>query len=181
MRNPNRYRVQVLSLISSLTLLGSPVAAQVRGDVIIHSGPISGRVILGPMYPRPYETVVYRPLPSRRVVVMERYAPRVVVVERGHRPHGRAHGWYRKHGYRPVNLYYHNGRFFDRVWYDRGYARDPRFQVVVVYERGGRFYAPYGGSWDDDRYYSTYDRRSSGYDDEYDYGESRHRRDYDDD
>ena len=72
MRSPNRYRVQALSLFAGLTLLNSPAVAQVRGDVIIHSGPISGRVILGPTYPRPYETVVYRPLPARRVVVVER-------------------------------------------------------------------------------------------------------------
>lgn len=181
MRSPNRYRVQALSVLAGFTLLGSPTAAQVRGDVIIHSGPISGRVIIGPTYPRPHEVVVYRPLPARRVMVVERYAPRVVVVERGHRPHGRAHGWYRKHGYRPMTLYYHDGRFFDRVWYDRGYVRDPRFQVVVVYERGGRFYAPSDWRDYDDRSYSTYDRGSSRYDDEYYYGESRHRRDYDDD
>lgn len=181
MRSPNRYRAQVLSLFAGLTLIGAPAAAQVRGDVIIHSGPIAGRVIIGPTYPRPHEVVVYRPLPARRVMVVERYAPRVVVVERGHRPHGRAHGWYRRHGYRPATVYYYDGRFFDRVWYDRGYAPDPRFQVVVVYERDGRFYAPAGGPWDDDRYYSSYDRGSSRYDDGYYYGESRHGRDYDDD
>ena len=84
-------------------------------------------------YHRPPVVVHRRPV-ARRVVVVERYAPRVVVVERvfRHRP---SRAWVR-HGYRPVTLYYIDGRYYDRRadgW--------PRAREVVVYERGGRFYS----------------------------------------
>jgi hypothetical protein len=70
---------------------------------------------------------------ARRVVVVERYAPRVVAVERV-RFHRSSRGWAR-HGYRPVTLYYVDDRYYDR-WSDRR----PRAVEVVVYERAGRYY-----------------------------------------
>jgi hypothetical protein len=111
--------------------LQSPAAAQmVEAGVVVRSGPVTGHVVIAdpaPIYHRP----------ERRVVV-ERYAPRVIVVE--HVRSGRGHGWWKKHGYRPVVLYYdvRGGRFYDR-WH-----RDRRgFREVIVYERRGRFYTAY--------------------------------------
>jgi hypothetical protein len=67
---------------------------------------------------------------------------RVIVVERmSRRRHDHAREW-RRFGYRPVTLYYVDGRYYDR--YVRG-RRDMR--EVLVYERDGRFYR----ECDDDR------------------------------
>jgi hypothetical protein len=68
--------------------------------------------------------------------VVERYAPRVVVVERLHR-HRSSRAWSRQ-GYRPVTLYFRDGRYYDR-WNERW----PHADEVVVYERGDRYY-----TWD---------------------------------
>jgi hypothetical protein len=109
--------------------LHSPAAAQmVEAGVVVRSGPVVGHVIVAdppPAYHRP----------ERRVVVVERYAPRVIVVERVHKHRGR--GWWRQHGYRPVVVYYNGrtGRFYDRWHRDRRGVRE-----VVVYERRGRYY-----------------------------------------
>ncbi|HEX2452016.1 MAG TPA: hypothetical protein VHJ69_12775 [Gemmatimonadales bacterium] len=107
--------------------LTSPAAAQmVEAGVVIRSGPVAGHVVIADPAP------VYH---ERRVVVVDRYAPRVVVVE-----HVRAHrgrGWWKQHGYRPVVVYYdaRHRRFYDR------WDRDRRgIHEVVVYERRGRFY-----------------------------------------
>jgi len=109
--------------------LQSPAAAQmVEAGVVIRSGPVAGHVVItdpAPVYHRP----------ERRVVVVERYAPRVVVVEhvRAHR----GHGWWKKNGYRAVVVYYdvRHGRFYDRWHHDRRGIRE-----VIVYERRGRYY-----------------------------------------
>ena len=50
----------------------------------------------------------YRP----RRVVYYREAPRVLVVERVHY-HRHAKHW-KRHGFRPVTVYYGNGRYYDR-------------------------------------------------------------------
>jgi hypothetical protein len=77
--------------------------------------------------------------------VVERYAPRVIVVERV-RVHRHREYWAR-HGYRPVTLYYVNGRFYDRRV--RGWdARE-----VVVFERSGRYYR----ACDDERRHHDWD------------------------
>jgi hypothetical protein len=128
--------------------LHSPAAAQVvEAGVVIRSGPVAGHVVIAD----------HRP--ERRVVVVDRYTPRVIVVERVRHRHGR--GWWKKHGYRPVVVYYDvgRGRFYDRWHRDRRGIRE-----VIVYERRGRFYAA-----DDYRH----DRR--------DRDDQRHYRDYDDD
>ena len=51
-------------------------------------------------------------------IVVERYAPRVIVVERV-RGHRQANYWAR-HGYRPVTLFYVDGRYYDRRLAGRG-------------------------------------------------------------
>jgi hypothetical protein len=63
--------------------------------------------------------------------VVER--PRLVVVERIHR-HRPARHWSRR-GYRPVTVYYWDGRY-----YDRWVAHRPGVREVVVWERDGRYY-----------------------------------------
>lgn len=123
------------SLLSGLVLVASPMQAQqVSGNVLIRSGPVAGQVVLGEgysTYQRPH--VVYRRPPVRRVVVVERYAPRIVVVERVHR-HAAERYW-KRHGFRPVTLFYVDGRYYDRWAGNRRGVRE-----VIVYERNGRYY-----------------------------------------
>ncbi len=121
----------VMGGIALALTLHSPAAAQmVEAGVVIRSGPVAGHVVITDREPRYH-------YPERRVVVVERYAPQVIVVE-----HGRAHrgrGWWKKHGYRPVVVYYdvRRGRFYDRRDRDRRGIRE-----VVVYEGNGRYYWP---------------------------------------
>jgi hypothetical protein len=123
------------SLVAGLVLATSSVQAQsVAANVVVRSGPVSGHVVVSNGYStyRRHPVVVYRRPPERRVVV-QRYHPRVIVVERV-RHHRHKRHWER-YGYRPVTLYYIDGRYYDR--YDesrRGVAR------VVVYERDGHYY-----------------------------------------
>ena len=116
------------SLLSGLVLFGSPLAAQqVSAQVYVGNGPVAGRVLVRDGY-----STYHRP-PARRAVVADRYAPLLIVVERVHRHRGE--GYWRRLGYRPMTLYYADGRFYDRpVRHRHG------VQEVVVYERGGRFY-----------------------------------------
>lgn len=117
-----------LALALLLTVPGALAAQRVSADIIIGHGPIAGRVILGDPYPYHSRTIVeVRPHHGYRTVYRE-----VVVMHRW-----RGHDWYRRHGYRPV-----------RVWYDADYQRyyerhdrnHPGLRAVVVYERGGRYY-----------------------------------------
>jgi hypothetical protein len=141
------------SLLSGLVLVASSMQAQqVSADVVIRSGPVAGHVVVGDgysTYHRP-PVIVYRRPPVRRVVVVERYGPRVIAVERVHR-HRHARHW-RRHGFRPVTLYYVDGRYYDR-W--AGYRRDVR--EVVVYERDGRYYHDCGDQRHDDHRYRDWD------------------------
>ncbi len=133
------------AVVGALAFLPMPLLAQVRADVNVHIGP----------RPRPEVVVVRRP-PVRRVVV----APRIVVVDRIHdRGRGRrSSNWWRKHGYRPVSVYYVNGRYYDR----RFDTRD-RVRAVVVYERGGRYYRDWSDRTDrEDR--QRRDDRNAQYD-----------------
>jgi hypothetical protein len=126
-------RIVAGSLLASL-LAAVPSAAQtVAADVIVRSGPVAGHVVVGDGYSTYRRPVVERRPVARRVVVVERYAPRVVVVERV-RFHRSSRAWAR-HGYRPITLYYVDGRYYDR-WSDRW----PRAAEVVVYQRAGRYY-----------------------------------------
>jgi hypothetical protein len=73
--------------------------------VLVRSGPVVGQVTVGDAYAtyrrRPAVIVHRRPV-ARPVVVVERYAPRVVVVERLH-GHRSSRAWSRR-GYRPDTL-----------------------------------------------------------------------------
>jgi hypothetical protein len=58
----------------------------------------------------------------------------VIVVERTHVPKGQAHGWWKKHGYREITVYYDGTRYYSRR------IDSTRFRAVVVYQRDGRYY-----------------------------------------
>jgi hypothetical protein len=148
------------SLLTALALVAPLHGQQVAADVVVRSGPVAGRVVIGDgysTYRRP--VVVYRRAPER-VIVVERAAPRVVVIEQVHRRHGRhanrhANQW-RKHGYHAVTVFYRDGRYYDR--HVRGW---PEMREVVVYERDGRYYRPCDGDrdWDDRSYRDGRDGR----------------------
>jgi hypothetical protein len=117
----------------------------IEAGVVVRSGPVSGHVVIadpGPVY--------------HRTVVVERYAPRVIVVTHVY-PHGRGRGWWKRQGYRPVVLYYDVRR--DR-FYDRRHRDGRGIREIVVYERGGRYYSDYEWRRDrrDDRDYRYRDR-----------------------
>jgi hypothetical protein len=116
------------SLLVAAVLLGTPLvlsAQHVTADIAIGSGPVSGRILIGDPYPH-HDVVVHRH-PAHRPVYRE------VIIIRGHR----GHGWYRRHGYRTV-----------RVWYDAThhayYSVHPGrnysgLREIEVYERDGRY------------------------------------------
>jgi hypothetical protein len=111
------------SLLAGLVLTAAPLQAQhVDARVIVRSRPVAGQVVIRDGYST-YRRPVYR-----RPVVR-----RVVVVERVHR-HRPAKHWSRR-GYRPVTLYYWEGRYYDRRIDDGRGVR-----TVVVWERDGRYY-----------------------------------------
>ena len=139
------------SLLSGLILTAPVSAQQVAANVFVRGGPVSGHVVVDngySTYRRP-PVIVYRNPERRRVVVVERYAPRVIVVERVH--YHRHAGYWVRHGYRPVTLYYVNGRYYDSWYNDRG------VREIVVYERGGRYYDASEDHRDYD--YRDYDHR----------------------
>jgi hypothetical protein len=158
---------------SALVLTGlitstTPAAAQVSGAVVIDGGPVRGEIAIGEPVFRPRPIVIYQPVRGRRMEVA-RYAPQVVFVERGHGRHGKSDRWYQRHGYRPVTLFYSEGRYFTLVYANRWYRRGEFFIPVTVWARGGRFYLPAGTGPEGYRY-STYDRNSShGSDYQYDH------------
>jgi hypothetical protein len=114
------------SLIAALSLAAVPLHGQrVAANVVIRSGPVAGHVVVADGYS------TYR----RPVVIYRRAPARVIVVERVARRHpGHVRDW-RKRGYRPVTLWYHDGRYYDQPV--RGWRT---MREVVVYERSGRFY-----------------------------------------
>jgi hypothetical protein len=114
------------SLLAGLVLSAAPLHAQrVDARVVVRSGPVAGHVVIRDGYS------TYRRPVTRRVVVVER--PRIVVVDRVHR-HRHARHWARR-GYRPVELYYWEGRYYDRWVGHRHGARR-----VLVWERDSRYY-----------------------------------------
>lgn len=124
------------SLLSGLVVIVSPMQAQrVSADVVFRSGPIAGHVVVADGYSTYRRRAVYRPAPAR-----------VVVVERVHR-HRHPRHW-KRHGFRPVTLYYVHGRYYDR-WAGQG----PGVREVIVYERDGRYYH----ECDDDRRHRHWD------------------------
>jgi hypothetical protein len=114
------------SLAAGLAFMAAPLhGQQVSAEVMIRGGPVAGRVAVGDRYSS------YR-RPARRVVV-ERYTPRVVRVERFRHRHGKH---WKRNGYREVIVYYIDGRYYDRADWNQ-----PRAQEVVVCEHDGRFYS----------------------------------------
>ena len=114
------------SLFAALSLVTPVRAQQVAARVVVRSGPVAGRVVIGDEYSSYRRPVVaYRPVPAR-----------VIVVERIDRRRHRRADW---RGYRQVVVYYRDGRYYDR--YDR-YQDRGRYPMreIVVYERGGRYY-----------------------------------------
>jgi hypothetical protein len=131
------------SLIAGFLSTAVPLHAQrVEAGVVVRSGPVAGHVVIRDGYS------TYRRPTARRVVVVER--PRIVVVERVHR-HGRAKHWTRR-GYRPVTLYYWNGRYYDR-YYDHWAGHRHAVRTIVVWERDGHYYR----DCDDDRRHDHWD------------------------
>lgn len=149
-------------VLSALSITSTPLAAQVSGAVVVNSGPVQGRIAVGePVFvPRP--VIIYQPVRGRRVEVA-RYAPQAVYVDQRHGRKGKSARWYQKHGYRPVTLYYSDGRYFSQVYAARGYRWGPQFVAVTVWERGGRFFLASGGHPDRYGYVSSYTNSSHGY------------------
>lgn len=113
----------------ALAMVTSPAPAQiVQAGVVVRSGPVRGHVVVG-------QPVVYRE-PVRRVVVVERYHPRTIVVERmDARRYPR--GWWKRHGYAVTRVYYDDRA--DR-YYDRRISNHRGLREVTVYVRDGRYY-----------------------------------------
>ena len=121
------------SLLVALSLVG-PLQAQVAADVVVRSGPVAGRVVVGDGYSS-----------YRRPVVYQRVPARVIVVERVYVRHQRFAKHWRHQGFRPVVLYYRDGRY-----YDRRFRGGPVMREIVVYERNGRYYQECDeGEWND--------------------------------
>lgn len=110
------------SLLAVLSLVTPARAQQVAADVVLRSGPVAGRVVIGEGYSTYRRPVAYRPAPER-----------VIVVERMYRRH--RHADWQHRGYRRVVVYYRDGRYYDRSMRCR-----PGMREVVVYERDGRYY-----------------------------------------
>lgn len=146
----------------AVSIAPSPVAAQVSGAVVINSGPVRGRIAVGEPVFMPRPVIIYQPVRGRRVE-MARYAPQVVFVERSHGRNGKSARWYQKHGYRPVTLFYSEGRYFTQVYSARGYRGGPQFVAVTAWERRGRFYLASGGRPDRYGFTSSYTNSSHGY------------------
>jgi len=69
------------------------------------------------------------PVAARRESVRD-----VIVVERTHVPKGKAHGWWKKNGYREVTVYYDGARYYSRR------IDGTSIRAVVVFQREGRYY-----------------------------------------
>jgi hypothetical protein len=149
-----RTSIVLGSLLVALSLGSSLQAQQVAADVVLRSGPIAGRVVVGEPYPPPAYSTYRRPV--ARPVMYRPPPPRLVVIERVYVRHRGLEQRWRRAGFRPVVVYYRDGRYYDRA--DR-YGAPMR--QVVVYQHNGRFYQEcderewhdrYDGPrhWDDD-------------------------------
>ena len=119
------------SMLSCLVLAAPLAAQEVEATVRVRSGPVTAHVNDHgySTYRRPEGEQRH---PSARRVGVERYQPRVIVVDRVRARRSRE--YWAHHGYRPVTLYYVDGRYYDR----RIGGREVR--EVVVYERDGRYF-----------------------------------------
>ena len=134
--------------------LAAPLYGQVSADVIVRTGPVRGHVAINEGYS------TYRHAEPRPVVVYERPV-RVIVVKRFHSK--KYYRNWKRYGYRPVTLYYDDGRY-----YDRRDDRHPGLREVVVYEHDGHYYRDY-----DDRDHRRHDHDG----DRDDYRDRHHDRD----
>jgi hypothetical protein len=115
----------VAGLLFVALSLAAPLSAQrVSADVAIRSGPVAGRVVVRDGYSTYRRPVIYRQVPAR-----------VIVVERVYLRHQSALRHWQRHGYRPVVVYYRDGRY-----YDRDVRGGSAMREVVIYERNGRYY-----------------------------------------
>jgi hypothetical protein len=73
-------------------------------------------------------------------------------VERTRVPRGHAYGWWKKHGYREVTVYYDGARYYSRR------LESTRFRAVVVYQRDGKYYMPDADGDDRDRHGHGHDK-----------------------
>ncbi len=156
---------------------GHAQAQRVAAEVVIHSGPVHGRVVIGDHGHRHY--VRHRAV---RRFHHHRHGLRPLHVHHIHAPRGKARGWWKRHGYRPVVVFYRDGRFYDRHHYRRHYRHGKHVRRVVIWERGGRLYRP----WPRDAYRRGDRARQRsirvvdrGYDDDY-YDDDYYDDDYDD-
>ena len=115
------------SLLAALSLVAPLQAQQVAADVVVRSGPVAGRVVVGDGYSTYRRPVVYRRVPAR-VIVVER------VVRASWSAAARKH-WQPRRATGRWCVYYRDGRYYDR--YVRGW---PAMREVVVYERTGGYY-----------------------------------------
>ena len=122
--------------VVALGLFATPLRSQttVQGSVVVRSG--SGR-----------DDVEVR----RRVRVPQRH---LIVVNRVHVPRG----WWKKHSYRAVTVYYDGDRYYLR--------RYPHLHLraVIVYERNGRYFRDEDGWKRKHRDYDRHDERYRDYD-----------------
>ncbi len=135
-----------------LALPGALAAQRVVADIAIGQGPVQGHIIIGDRY---------HPRPDYRY-----HSGRTVIVYRTHR----GHGWYRRHGYRAIRVWYDPA--YDRYYERRdGYRRGLR--EVMLYERDGRYYRD---DWRDDRRRRVSDRDHDRWDDDWNHDrrEDRH-------
>ena len=94
------------SLLFGLMLTTPLTAQEAAANIFVSSGPIAVRLVVDHGYS------TYRRPEARRVVVVERRAPRVLVVERI--PAYRHERIRLRHGYRPVTLFHVDGRYNGR-------------------------------------------------------------------
>lgn len=132
-------RMIPVSALLATAVVSLPLAAQdVTADIAVRSGPVDARVHIDDGYSS-----------YRHPVVVHRPGP-VVIVYREYVPRGRSIKWYRKHGYRPVRVYWYRGAYYYRPW-------RPGMYEVIIFERGGRhFWLDERDDWH--RYRGRYDR-----------------------
>jgi hypothetical protein len=119
-----------VALILGLAPAALRAQTTVEGGVVVRSGPVAAHVEVGN--------------PPPPVVVYHEPVREMIVVERIHEPEGNAYGWWKKHGYREVVVYYDGDGYYDHWFERRGGLRR-----LVIYERAGRYYRPADRDWDE--------------------------------
>jgi hypothetical protein len=117
-------RTMTLLAVAALLLVPAGADAQVRGTIIIGGYPVGGVIRIGepaPRYPR-------------RVVIVEREAPRVIVVEKWKK---HRHDRYCRHDRHRTRVIYYDRH--DHVYYDR---YRPGLVEIDAWEHEGRYYRP---------------------------------------